>query len=65
MATKKKIPADCMPMCKTCTYAELEDGVGVCHRFPPIPILAEEPEFTFPGIVESDWCGEYIRKLQS
>lgn len=62
---KKKpepIPADCMPRCGSCAFFKDED----CRRYPPTVIVGAEGIGTcYPGVDESDWCGEYVRALQS
>jgi hypothetical protein len=61
----KKLPADCMPQCKTCAFAQKEDGGLLCHRLPPVPVTDDEGYgFTFVPVDETDWCGEYKRRLQ-
>lgn len=65
--TKAKVavvPADCMPMCKTCVFFVMEpqNEVGECRRYPPVNIpiessLTYEFAITEPGF----WCGEYRR----
>lgn len=46
------------------TDIEDEDGLGQCRRNPPVLIADEDgPYSTFPLIEESEWCGEFKRKV--
>jgi hypothetical protein len=61
------IPADCMPMCRTCSFfkPDKEASLGECHRFPPT-VLPEDNggvSFSFALTASDEWCGEYIRRV--
>jgi hypothetical protein len=66
MATKK-IPADCMPMCQSCSFFEREknEDVGICRRYPPSTFFLGDDEFDslFPVTGPSEWCGEFKRQV--
>lgn len=60
----KKLPDDCMPSCKTCSFFLIEpkDDLGFCRRYPPTLInIEDELDSVFPVVAESDWCGEFHR----
>lgn len=62
----KKIPVDCMPRCKSCSFfvTEKNQSVGECHRYPPTLMPDDDGEvaiFTFPITGEDEWCGEFVR----
>jgi hypothetical protein len=65
MATrKKKIPDDCMPMCKTCSFylTDPKDSAGFCRRYPAVVVVInDEVECGFPVMLPDEWCGEYAR----
>jgi hypothetical protein len=61
---KKKIPDDCMPMCRTCSFyaGDKKEEFGECRRFPPQIIPDEDGVgFSFAITAEDQWCGEYRR----
>ena len=48
-----------MTQCKNCQFArdeQTEEGISLCHRFPP-----KDETDSFPRVYD-DWCGEYRRK---
>ena len=62
-----KIPADCMPACRTCAFfvRDKEGDLGECHRLPPT-VLPEDnggASFFFALTASDEWCGEYIRRV--
>ena len=67
MATREKktaIPADCMPMCRSCAFWESDQEIdgGFCHRRPPAVFMIDgEPASMFPVTNDRDWCGEFAR----
>jgi hypothetical protein len=65
-ATVVDIPADCMPMCKTCVFFvfEPQNDVGECRRYPPANIATENTLTYEFSITEPEfWCGEYKRLI--
>jgi hypothetical protein len=63
--TKKQIPEDCMPQCRTCAFyqAEQADEAGYCRRYPPQFVTDDETiGWSFPVVVQDDWCGEFKRQ---
>ena len=61
----KKIPDDCMPMCKNCSFFLIEpkDTLGFCRRYPPTIINLGDDSFDsiFPIVDSDEWCGEFNR----
>lgn len=60
----KKLPADCMPACQSCSFFDIEpkEDLGLCRRYPPILVNVEgDYESTFPVTARDDWCGEFHR----
>ena len=53
-----------MKTCKECKWWEGDDnGVGVCHRYPPIEQIPEDKDYYgFPVTLMHYWCGEYEAK---
>ena len=54
-----------MTQCKNCQFArdeQTEEGISLCHRFPPILDAEEDDTDSFPRVYDDDWCGEYRRK---
>lgn len=54
--------------CATCRcfVAEPKEELGLCKRYPPVPIVvADEPVSTFPCVARDDVCGEYAVRLAS
>lgn len=48
--------------CETCRYCEMEEGYGLCHRYPPKMLGAVQdnlPWSEFPNVSLTEWCGEY------
>ena len=46
---------------------KIDIDVGLCRRFPPVPVLSAEgdddPFFTrCPVTTGNDWCGEFINR---
>jgi hypothetical protein len=65
MPKKPAIPADCMPMCKTCAFYLVDPGAdfGECRRFPPVMVQEGEGyTFSFPVVNADDFCGEFKRR---
>lgn len=66
MATRKKIPDDCMPKCGSCAFFQADQGepAGYCRRYPPKVVSSEDGEYSaFPVVEVADWCGEFLRKV--
>lgn len=66
MATKKRIPEDCMPRCDTCAFMQAvpRADAGYCRRFPPAVIHSDEGSCSaYPVVKPADWCGEFVRKV--
>jgi hypothetical protein len=61
----KKLPSDCMPSCKNCSFLEREpkDDMGFCRRYPPVIINSGEDDYEsiLPVVSLNDWCGEFNR----
>jgi hypothetical protein len=61
----KKLPADCMPACQSCSFFDIEpkEDLGLCRRYPPVLINMGDSDFdsTFPVAARDDWCGEFHR----
>jgi hypothetical protein len=66
MPKAKKIPDDCMPICKSCCFfvPHKNSSYGDCRRYPPM-IMEEDSGCTFSFSVSAidDWCGEYQRRV--
>jgi hypothetical protein len=53
-------------------YQEVSDeysaGTGNCHRYPPIyageHVANEKHRWKHPVVAQSDWCGEFRRRVQ-
>lgn len=59
----KKLPADCMPMCRTCAFRDQEEGYYICRRLPPQYVISEAGNAVlWPTVNLDDWCGEYKRR---
>ena len=59
------VPADCMPMCSTCSYSKLDKDAGYsfCHRYPPSVVIdSDGTTYTFVPVGDDDFCGEYRRR---
>ena len=66
MATKKKLPDDCMPRCQSCAFfqADPKAEYGACHRLPPVIVVdGDGYGFTFALVEFDDWCGEFKRQV--
>ncbi len=68
--TKKVEPAEDQKTCKNCKYwnFQKEEGVGECRRNPPATFFDQEEGAAFalwPYTDDTDWCGEFSRKLQA
>jgi hypothetical protein len=55
-------------ICKECSFyrAEEEDFVvGVCRRYPPKLVDADEDGYSseYPPVSEDDWCGEFNNQV--
>lgn len=66
-----------MNNCGACKYWRLNPkdmNIGHCHRFPPslllIPMrgpggqMVPAPMPCFPAMDKSDWCGEFLAKVE-
>jgi hypothetical protein len=61
-----KIPDDCMPACVSCAFFDIspKDDLGICRRYPPTLFqIEDEYDSCYPVTERSDWCGEFIRKV--
>lgn len=64
---KKPAPAD-PQSCASCKFflPNQNDEHGYCRRYPPVFVSdGEGGGFSDPCTAESDWCGEYLRRLNS
>jgi hypothetical protein len=54
--------------CESCRFylPNKDDPYGYCRRYPPTFVTTDEGGgFMDPSTEDSDWCGEFSRKLQS
>ena len=55
-----------MPACISCAFysCEPKDDLGYCYRYPPTLVEIEgNYESCYPVTERTDWCGEFVRKV--
>lgn len=60
-----------METCETCKFSKYLEQTFYCHRHAPHPIIVNHgtyyrpPYRIFPVVKKDDWCGDFVRKIET